>query len=1363
MIKLSKSLRPSKILKAIFAIFLMFFTSCDFKGPASFKMPTWYFDLMFPLVQQKYSLEGMVDNKQIFSTPDSLGMQLMFEGVFPDTAIGSDVLEIPLNLNLPSVSLPQFPALGKIESISLSALPGLSSGQIIVPLTTSQITDVNGDKFVSAARTKDRKISRTEWNRLVDEFKIPDFEINLPSVTIPAELDFVEKINGFVLVTNSSFISSFENDGLPTKINSSSSKLISEINSQEMTLADHNDTNSLTKSSKSSSITTVLNDSIVGNKLAIRLSADIEKLNNFNASDTDIAGAIANEEVGYSISLNDNGDRLAIGSINGELVRVYSGDGNVWTQLGQTITGPANSYFGNSVSLNGSGDRLAIGAFYDDPNGSESGSVSIYDLVGNTWTLVGSKIEGQAGDNYFGMSVSLNQDGTKLIVGAHGDKTNGIFSGSVNVFQYSGGTWNSYGSKINGEAQNEQLGYSVDINKNGNKIAVGSRYYSELGPKTGAVKVYEFKNNDWSKIGILYGRGQSGEAEFGSAVAMSASGDTVAVSAPGHDNAKGQVRVFKYVNDNNWSVLGSSINGNQQGDLQKEGDLSNNSHLSISSDGDIIAIGGPKNDDSSTNSGNVRIYKLSGGDWSLVGTTLYGDASNDQFGTSVALNSNGSVVAIGALNAGVGQSGIIRSFNSTPQGWSNYGSEVTINKEDPLNVKINIDGDLIFGFAEVEITQKDLDINISDFDFPNNPPIYSGKFKNPGKGEYNIIKIDSIFSKYPMDVNFSMDFRNFSPQVKIDTVVDNEKVITKNFDVNGYDFINPAGSDSIISKLLIDISARIPAQTARIPLNDEKLGPMGFKGGVKGFDFKSLEAEIVQEFPPTEFSITGMPLGFSGMKFVDTKLEIEMFNGIRLPVVLDFDMVGVNQAGDTSKVNALSTLASPTQGGDTSKTIVRLSELGTTTLKYKAPASRQYYDSTTVSVNNNEATIVELMSSNPTTFTVKSRARIDGRGTLEGGMSIGGKYRMLAPFEVVMEPMTFISVTNTPVQEMNYKNRNRIRSTLQSASVFFSIENKIPIAGDLSILMSNLEFFPLDTTLSALRDFKDSLVVKNNWLPSDSVFRVTQCDSLNPETSSIFIFDVMTDFSECVNNVSYLIKSSAGADTVVSYVDTLIKIPLPEPKSLHSVTSSGVHAGQVREAGVTTYSSPLSKERVRLMTDPGQPYMAPRFYLKGSDGKRVYLTTGDYLDINSSVTFTLSSTGMTDPAPNEIVVRYPNGGENILKDNETTLKWKTYGSISKIDLSYYAGGNPDINKDEDWIEIAKEITNVDSFLWTPSATSGINSLSATQKDSVRIRVKSTDGKTRDMSGWYFSISDKSQSQIPETGNAKITLKTISRE
>ena len=226
MIKKKYYTKAKQLFRGFFIFFFTLIISCDLKNPASFKMPTWFFDLMFPLLQQKYSLDGMVDNKQIFSTPDSLGMQLMFEGVLPDTAIGSDILEIPLNLDFPPISIPPSPPLGKLDPISFGTLPGLSDGQIIFPLTTSQITDVNGDKFLTAPRTKDRKISRTEWNRLVDEFKIPDFEIDLPSVTIPPGLDFVEKINGLVLANNSSFITSFENDGLPTKINSSSSKLI---------------------------------------------------------------------------------------------------------------------------------------------------------------------------------------------------------------------------------------------------------------------------------------------------------------------------------------------------------------------------------------------------------------------------------------------------------------------------------------------------------------------------------------------------------------------------------------------------------------------------------------------------------------------------------------------------------------------------------------------------------------------------------------------------------------------------------------------------------------------------------------------------------------------------------------------------------------------------------------------------------------------------------------------------------------------------------------------------------------------------------------------------------------------------------
>ena len=78
-----------------------------------------------------------------------------------------------------------------------------------------------------------------------------------------------------------------------------------------------------------------------------------------------------------------------------------------------------------------------------------------------------------------------------------------------------------------------------------------------------------------------------------------------------------------------------------------------------------------------------------------------------------------------------------------------------------------------------------------------------------------------------------------------------------------------------------------------------------------------------------------MPVGFIGMEFVDTKLEIEMLNGIRLPVVLDFDMISVNQLGDTMKVKALSTLATPTGSGDTTKTI----NIGTDNTGHSATAT----------------------------------------------------------------------------------------------------------------------------------------------------------------------------------------------------------------------------------------------------------------------------------------------------------------------------------------------------------------------------------------------------------------------------------------
>ena len=651
--------------------------------------------------------------------------------------------------------------------------------------------------------------------------------------------------------------------------------------------------------------------------------------------------------------------------------------------------------------------------------------------------------------------------------------------------------------------------------------------------------------------------------------------------------------------------------------------------------------------------------------------------------------------------------------------------------------------------AIVKIREYEVPVTLPKILFPSNIEIYGGKLINPSGFLTNEINIKSLSNTYPFEIDFLMNFKNFIPpnalkdSIKIDRVLKKGELFTKVYNLDDYTFYNPAGSDNALTELDIDFSAKLSAQTGKLPLDGSNIGGIDLDLELKKLHFETLEANIIQEFPPSSFSVAGMPIGFIGLEFVDTKLEIEMLNGIRLPVVLDFDMISVNQLGDTMKVNAFSTLATPIGSTDTTKTITRLSRDGTTTLKYKSPSSVTYTDSITTSPKTGETTINDLLSSNPATFEVNSRVRIDGRGTLESGMHIGGKYRMLAPFEVIMAPMTFISVTNTPMQEMDHSNRNKIRSTMQSASMEMTVENNIPSGGELSMLMSNIGFFPLDTTVSALSAFKDSMVIKLNWASSDSLYIVSKCESLNPIIGNLFIFDVMDDFTDCIDGMAYIVKSTGlGIDTVVSYVDTLLKIPLPNPISFYTTTSSSAHSGQVKEPGFVAYSSPISTSRIRLMTNPGQPFMAPRFSLFGSDSKKVYLTTADYIDINSSINLKLSSSGMTSAAPNEITVKYPNGGENLNKDTPFTIKWKTFGTVSNVTISYYAGSNPNVESDEGWTSIAEEINNLDSFAWTPSATNGINSMTESLRDSIRIRVKSSDKKTIDMSGWYFTINHR---------------------
>jgi len=107
-------------------------------------------------------------------------------------------------------------------------------------------------------------------------------------------------------------------------------------------------------------------------------------------------------------------------------------------------------------------------------------------------------------------------------------------------------------------------------------------------------------------------------------------------------------------------------------------------YVSINSDGTIVAIGAFQNDGTTTNTnyntGHVRIYQYNGTVWNQLGQDIDGEATNDYSGYSVSINGDGTIVAIGAYrNDGNGQdSGHVRvyQYDSGNNLWHQLGQDI---------------------------------------------------------------------------------------------------------------------------------------------------------------------------------------------------------------------------------------------------------------------------------------------------------------------------------------------------------------------------------------------------------------------------------------------------------------------------------------------------------------------------------------------------------------------------------------------------------------------------------------------------------------------------------------------------------------
>ncbi len=204
---------------------------------------------------------------------------------------------------------------------------------------------------------------------------------------------------------------------------------------------------------------------------------------------------------GYSVSLSSNGNILAIGAPSDKegTVSVFEWKKNTWVKKGSTLKGHANlNNFGYSVSLNKNGNILAIGEPFAPsfPQG-RSGFVRIFIWKSNKWIQLGKEIKGgYFSSSQFGTSVSLNDLGNTIAIGSPEPFGNSI-NGNVQVYDLVNSVWVQRGNDIYGKDYYERFGKKVKISGDGNTVIVSSPLFSEVTFQRGKVNIYQWIDNNW--------------------------------------------------------------------------------------------------------------------------------------------------------------------------------------------------------------------------------------------------------------------------------------------------------------------------------------------------------------------------------------------------------------------------------------------------------------------------------------------------------------------------------------------------------------------------------------------------------------------------------------------------------------------------------------------------------------------------------------------------------------------------------------------------------------------------------------------------------------------------------------------------
>ncbi|MDA9231830.1 flagellin, partial [Porticoccaceae bacterium] len=291
-----------------------------------------------------------------------------------------------------------------------------------------------------------------------------------------------------------------------------------------------------------------------------------------------------------------------------------------------------------------------------------------------TWSQRGSDIDGEAAGDESGYAVTISEDGNTIVIGAPDNYSGGSRNGHVRIYDWNSTTWVQRGSDIDGESHGGKSGSAISLSRDKNTLVIGARFAVGGAFGSGNARVFDWNGTNWIQRGANIDGGEGFGDQFGDAVSISEDGNVIAVGAWSNDGNganSGNVEVYEW-NGSSWFQRGSDIDGEAAYDHSGKS-------VSLSGDGDILAIGAMYNDGNGSTSGSVRVYTWNGSAWAQRGTDIDGEANGDRAGKSVSISDDGNTLAISV-------EGHVRLYTWNGSAWVKIGADIDVAAAEVVNL-----------------------------------------------------------------------------------------------------------------------------------------------------------------------------------------------------------------------------------------------------------------------------------------------------------------------------------------------------------------------------------------------------------------------------------------------------------------------------------------------------------------------------------------------------------------------------------------------------------------------------------------------------------------------------------------------------